>query len=271
MDDLWPACVNEIQIGQVFHNILANAVQAMPDGGTIAITARNVYVDSSQSLPLCDGRYVRIFIRDTGAGIPPSIREHLFEPFFTTRPNSHGLGLAACYSIISGHNGHITFQSFENEGTTFTIFLPANDEQELQETVGIPAEHHESPPAFYKKGKVLLLYDTETPRLITGNVLKAMGYTIHQAQSIAEAIDMLKDAMLIGSPIDLLIIDLQEMFHAEETLASITVIDPTIRILLIDETNTVIDTAIAKESNIVITRPQKIAHLSQIIKSILAD
>ncbi len=270
-DDLWPAGVNEMQIGQVFHNIVSNAIQAMPEGGTITITARNVYIDSSQSLPIRDGKYIRVFIRDTGPGVPHGIRDRIFEPFFTTRPNSHGLGLAACYSIIKSHNGHISFQSYENEGTTFTIFLPASDEQDSRKIFGVSAASVENPPAFSKKGKVLLLYDSETPRLITGNILRAMGYTIHQAQTIVEAVSSIEDAMFIGSPFDLLVIDIQDEFHVSEILDSIRGIDPMIKILLIDETKTVSDIELAKGKNIVVTRPQKITHLSQIIKSLLAD
>ncbi len=98
-----------------------------------------------------------------------------------------------------------------------------------------------------------------------------MGYTIHQAQTIAEAILSIEDAMFIGSPFDLLVIDIQDEFRASETLDSIRGIDPMIKILLIDETMTVSDIDPAKERNIVVTRPQKITHLSQIIKSLLAD
>ncbi|MGV7931342.1 MAG: ATP-binding protein [Spirochaetota bacterium] len=208
-----------------------------------------------------DGKYIRVFIRDTGPGVPHGIRDRIFEPFFTTRPNSHGLGLAACYSIIKSHNGHISFQSYENEGTTFTIFLPASDEQDSRKASGISAASVENPPAFSKKGKILLLYDSETPRLITGNILKAMGYTIHQAQTISEAVSSIEDAMFIGSPFDLLVIDIQDEFHTSETLDSIREIDPMIKILLIDETKTVSDIELAKEKNIVVTRPQKITHL----------
>ncbi|HSV96061.1 MAG TPA: ATP-binding protein [Spirochaetota bacterium] len=270
-DDIWQARVNEIQMSQVFNNIFANAIQAMPEGGTITITARNVYVDSSQSLPLRDGKHIRIFIRDSGPGVPREIRDRIFDPFFTTRANSHGLGLAACYSIIKSHNGYITFQSSENEGTTFAVFIPAYDEQDSRGITGISSDFVETPPAFSKKGKILLLYDAETPRLITGNILKAMGYTIHQAQTVAESISMIEDAMFIGSPFDLLVIDIQKEFHVANMLDSINDIDPMIRILLIDEMNTFSDGDISKGKNIIVTKPQKITHLSLIIKSILAD
>ena len=149
----------------------------MPDGGKVTITARNVYIESSQSLPLNDGRYVRIFISDTGPGIPQGIRDRIFEPFFTTKVNSHGLGLAACYSIIKSHHGHITFQSFINEGTTFTLFLPATEEYDSRPVPGALA-HETTPPAFSKKGKILLLRFRD-PAAQPPNPGKAMGYTIH--------------------------------------------------------------------------------------------
>ncbi len=269
-ETLWKATINEMQIGQVIHNIIANAIQAMPDGGKVTITARNVYIESSQSLPLNDGRYVRIFISDTGPGIPQGIRDRIFEPFFTTKVNSHGLGLAACYSIIKSHHGHITFQSFINEGTTFTLFLPATEEYDSRPVPGALA-HETTPPAFSKKGKILLFYDSETPRLITANILKAMGYTIHQSQTIAESRSRIQDAMTIGSPFDLLVIDVHDDCRSSGMIDEIKEIDQTIKILIIDENHAESETDSRYDRNIIVTRPQKITHLSRIIKSILAE
>lgn len=267
-ENLWKVTINEMQIGQVFHNIIVNAIQAMPDGGKITITARNVYVESSQSLPLNDGRYVRIFISDTGPGIPHGIRDRIFEPFFTTKVNSHGLGLAACYSIIKSHYGHITFQSFINEGTTFTLFIPAHHEYDSH-AVPEAAPCESGTPAFSKKGKILLFYDSETSRLMATNILKAMGYTIHQSHTIEESISRIQDAMTIGSPFDLLVIDVHEDRRSSEMIHKITAIDKTLKILIIDEHHAELENHSRNDTNIIVTRPQKITHLSQIIKSML--
>jgi PAS domain S-box-containing protein len=267
---LWKAAINEMQIGQAIHNIIANALQAMPDGGKITITASNVYIDSSQSLPLSNGRYVRIFISDTGPGIPREIRDRIFEPFFTTRDNAHGLGLPASYSIIKGHNGHIDFQTLENEGSTFTLFIPANEEFEQCEQSGAP-EALENAPVFSNKAKILLFYDSESARLLTGNILKAMGYSVRHSLSFEESRSMMEEAMSIGSPFDLVVIDIHDCKNILESLEYIKRTDLSIKVLLIDENHSLSPEALKNEGNIIITPPRKIAHLSSIIKSILAD
>jgi two-component system, cell cycle sensor histidine kinase and response regulator CckA len=123
--DLWPAEADESQISQVIHNLIINADHAMPKGGTITISCENVVVAAPSKLPLRQGNYVRINVRDHGVGIP---REHLskiFDPYFTTKQKGSGLGLAMAYAIISQHDGHILAESESGKGTTFIIYLPA--------------------------------------------------------------------------------------------------------------------------------------------------
>jgi signal transduction histidine kinase len=124
-EDLWPANVDESQISQVIHNLIINADHAMPKGGTITISCENVVVAAPSKLPLRQGSYVRINVRDHGVGI---LREHLakiFDPYFTTKKKGSGLGLAMAYAIISQHGGHILAESEPGKGTTFIIYLPA--------------------------------------------------------------------------------------------------------------------------------------------------
>jgi signal transduction histidine kinase len=124
-EDLWSANVDESQISQVIHNLITNADHAMPKGGTITISCENVVVAAPSKLPLRQGNYVRINVRDHGVGIP---REHLariFDPYFTTKKKGSGLGLSMAYAIISQHGGHILAESESGKGTTFIIYLPA--------------------------------------------------------------------------------------------------------------------------------------------------
>jgi PAS domain S-box-containing protein len=153
-DDLWPADVDESQISQVIHNLIINADLAMPRGGTITISCENVVVAPPSKLPLRQGNYVRINVRDHGVGIP---REHLskiFDPYFTTKQKGSGLGLAMAHAIISQHGGHILAESEPGKGTTFVIYLPAavigtvqkNDQNETirghrSAASGVPLEH----------------------------------------------------------------------------------------------------------------------------------
>ena len=126
-EDLWPVEADTGQISQVISNIVINANQAMPEGGIIRVAAENLVLEESQYLPLNPGRYIRISIKDQGVGIAEKHLSKIFDPYFTTKNEGSGLGLAAAYSIIKKHNGHISVNSLFGAGTTFDIYLPASD------------------------------------------------------------------------------------------------------------------------------------------------
>ena len=113
------------QIGQVVQNIVINAIQAMPEGGLLRIGLCNTTVDAATVPELAAGRYLKLTIADHGPGIDPEHLSRIFDPYFTTKPNGSGLGLATVYSIIKRHLGRIEVQSKLGEGTTFFIWLPA--------------------------------------------------------------------------------------------------------------------------------------------------
>lgn len=122
---LWNAEVDEAQIGQAINALVLNAVEAMPGGGTIAITADNIEVSSDELPRLPGGRYVRISVADCGIGIPQELLQTIFDPYVTTRHRSRGLGLTITYAIIRNHNGHIRVESEPGRGSVFHIYLPA--------------------------------------------------------------------------------------------------------------------------------------------------
>ncbi|MFQ3573623.1 MAG: transporter substrate-binding domain-containing protein [Thermodesulfovibrionales bacterium] len=125
-EDIRDVDVDVTQIHQVLHNLIVNAIQAMPDGGKITIRSQNENVDETSVLPLSVGEYVKIEISDTGKGISQEDLPKIFDPYFTTKADGSGLGLATVYSIVSNHDGHISVKSTLNKGTTFFIYLPAN-------------------------------------------------------------------------------------------------------------------------------------------------
>ncbi|HEX3045804.1 MAG TPA: PAS domain S-box protein, partial [Bacillota bacterium] len=109
--DLWMVEADEGQLSQVFNNLLINAKQAMNNSGLIIIKAENVIVTEEDDLPLAMGKYVKISLKDNGAGIPEKDLRKIFEPYFSTKPGSSGLGLTTVYYIIKKHNGHIQVES----------------------------------------------------------------------------------------------------------------------------------------------------------------
>jgi len=124
------ALVDQVQLEQLVMNLCLNARDAMPRGGELRITIRNV-VFGSQDIPANpwarEGRFIRLSVEDTGAGMSPEVREHLFEPFFTTKEpgKGTGMGLAAVYGIVQLHDGFIHHHSEPSRGTRFFIYLPA--------------------------------------------------------------------------------------------------------------------------------------------------
>jgi len=128
-DDLWPIEVDEGQMSQAISNLVINADQAMPVGGTARISAENMTMDTTSDLPLEPGSYIKISIEDQGIGISKKYHEEIFAPFFTTKQAGSGLGLAVAHSIIQKHGGYITVQSELDSGSTFHIYLLASPEQ----------------------------------------------------------------------------------------------------------------------------------------------
>ncbi|MFC1508707.1 nitrogen regulation protein NR(II) [Candidatus Omnitrophota bacterium] len=124
-EDLWLISANESQIFQVFFNLMLNAVQAMDKKRVLTITGSNTYINKKNKLKMVADDYVVISITDNGCGIPPEEIDRIFEPYYTTKQNGKGLGLAITYLIIQEHKGYITVNSQEGKNTTFSIYLPA--------------------------------------------------------------------------------------------------------------------------------------------------
>jgi PAS domain S-box-containing protein len=127
---LWRVFIDEFQINQVITYMLNNAIESMPVPGRIFISAENIVVEqeeSRQELTLQPGRYVRISIRDQGAGIRPDDMHRIFDPYFTTKEMASGMGLATSYAIIKRHHGYIDVDTAPGKGSTFYIYLPVAD------------------------------------------------------------------------------------------------------------------------------------------------
>jgi len=199
--ELWAAHVDRGQIAQVVQNLVINATQAMPQGGSIHMVLRNAEVRAGTVPSLEAGRYLELSIEDTGAGIPAAIMPRIFDPYFTTKQQGSGLGLATVYSIVKQHLGHLEVESREGMGTTFTVWLPASNETPAAE----PAVTREFP---HRTGRVLLMDDEPSIRQLGEVVLRRMGLAVtavSHGQAVVEAYTAAKAA---GHPYDLLILDL---------------------------------------------------------------
>jgi PAS domain S-box-containing protein len=199
--DLWPTEVDEGQISQVINNLIINADQSMADGGVITVTCKNIYLVDSTSLPLRDGRYISISIADKGTGISADAIPRIFDPYYTTKKNGKGLGLATVYSIVKNHDGHITVKSETGAGTTFTIYLPAAES-------GAEESIYSEPISAAVKGKILVMDDEENIREVAGEILDYLGYEVEFAGDGREAVDLYKKARENGRPFIAVIMDL---------------------------------------------------------------
>jgi two-component system, cell cycle sensor histidine kinase and response regulator CckA len=199
--DLWLCRVDRGQVAQVIQNLMINAVQAMPLGGTIEVSARNVVLGEKEHPTLGQGQYVQLSIRDQGTGIAEEMLPRIFDPFFTTKTQGHGLGLAISYSIIKRHDGAIGVQSVLGQGTTFTIHFPACGESGADAPEEAPASHAGS-------GRILVMDDEEAVRKLLTRMLQGFGYTVACAENGRDAIELFDDGARTGSPFAAMILDL---------------------------------------------------------------
>ncbi len=200
-DNLWAVEVDEGQFSQVINNLILNAVQAMPEGGVIQAEMANIVLAKESSLPLADGPYVKLTIKDQGLGISKVNLSRIFDPFFTTKQEGSGLGLASAYSIIEKHGGYITADSTEGNGTTFSLYLPAADKM-TYEVSAAPTT------VAAGKAKVLLMDDEPLIRSISGEMLTRAGYIVDFAKDGQEMLDIYTRARSNGDGFDLVVMDL---------------------------------------------------------------
>jgi PAS domain S-box-containing protein len=130
-DGLWDVEADEGQLSQVLNNLLANAMQATFDDGTVSVECANIMIDDCAQWRVAAGRYVKVAVTDNGVGIDEETLRKIFDPYFTTKETGTGLGLATCYSIMKKHGGLITVESEPGVGTVFNLYLPAVVDEEI--------------------------------------------------------------------------------------------------------------------------------------------
>jgi signal transduction histidine kinase/CheY-like chemotaxis protein len=200
--DLWPADVDKAQIGRVVQNLVLNAVQAMPAGGTVWLVGRNRRVGVNEMPPLAPGAYVQIAVADTGVGIKPEHLRHVFEPYFTTKQTGSGLGLATVYSIVHKHKGHVSVESVLGQGTTFHVYLPAAEH-------GLPVAEAAVPPASgLLRGRVLFMDDEAPIRQLATTLLRRLGCEVEATPDGEAAVARYVAEHAAGRAFDVVVMDL---------------------------------------------------------------
>jgi signal transduction histidine kinase len=198
--DLWPVDVDAGQINQVIHNVVRNAMQAMPDGGTVQVRADNVVLGAGASFSLPEGRYVKITVQDHGYGISREVLSNIFDPYFTTRAEGSGLGLTTAYAIVTKHDGSINVTSEVGVGTTVTIYLPASQQAS-------PSAQTRPPVSRRGSGKILVMDDEEMICTLLRQILGRLGYTVECVQDGREAVAVYQQAQAEGQPFVAVILD----------------------------------------------------------------
>ncbi len=199
-DNIWPVEVDLGELELALVNIAVNARDAMPDGGTITLSARNVVLKPGSAAGALEGEFVALAIIDTGSGMPPDVLAHVFEPFFTTKPvgKGTGLGLSQVHGFANQSGGAVTLSSEPGRGTAVTIYLPRSANTAADAKEGAEAA---SDPAH---GTVLLVEDSRDVAEVTSSLLEQLGYRVVRAENAAEALRHLQQ----GIGVDLLFSDI---------------------------------------------------------------
>ncbi len=272
--DLWAAEFDSGQISQVIANLVVNAEQAMPDGGTLHIACENFKCTPETALSnpdLAPGEYIRIRVRDEGVGIPPHLLKQIFDPYFTTKPKGNGLGLATTYSIVKNHSGLITVESALHCGSTFTIYLPAGARPEhVVAREPLPA----SAEPVHGTGRILVVDDEEAIRALMEFTLSHFGYEVVGAESALQGIECYREALLQSNRFDLVILDLTLPggMGGKDALRKLIEIDPMVTAIV--SSGYAMDATMSRYEDFgfrgVIAKPYEASELSRTVCEVLA-
>ena len=270
-DNLWPSEIDSGQISQVIANLVVNAEQAMPTGGTLHVTCENFRHGSGKNATVPDlpsGEFVKITIRDEGVGIPEQNLKRIFDPYFTTKPKGNGLGLATAYSIVKHHKGLITVESEVNKGSTFTLHLPAVAHVTVPEETGYAGVKELS-----GTGRVLIVDDEEAIRTLVEFTLTHLGYKVCSAATALEGVELYRQKLQAGERFDCVILDLTLPggMGGRDALKLLLEIDPSV--------NAIVSSGYAMDATMshyqdfgfrgVITKPYEAAELGRTVREVI--
>ncbi|MDA8431375.1 MAG: PAS domain S-box protein [Nitrospiraceae bacterium] len=233
-EDMPPVMIDRGQMTQVFRNIVTNAREAMPGGGTVRIESDLVRIDEGGSVALRPGEYVKITVTDHGSGISPDSVGRIFDPYFSTKGmgsrKGQGLGLTICHSIVGKHDGGITVESRPGEGASFAVYLPAGERRSQERQM---APRRPAGPAG-QITRVLVMDDEELVRAIVQDILRHYGYDVLAAPDSRQAVEAFRTARASGRPFDVVILDLtiQGGPGGLDTLKELRKVDPSVKAVI---------------------------------------
>lgn len=267
-DDLWFLDADSGQIGQMISNLVTNAVQAQPAGGVIEIAARNLDLGVGDDPALSGGHYVEIHFTDHGCGISPEALPRVFDPYFTTKPEGTGLGLAVTHRIVHSHEGSIQVRSTPGEGATFTIRLPAVDGERPTTAEGVSQVSE-------LNAKILVMDDEAMVLAILARALERAGARVVTAVDGNEAVSVYENALAGGEPFDVVILDLTVPggMGGREALAALRELDPDVRAIVSSGYSG--DAAMAAHRELgfsgVLAKPYRPSDLIELVERVLRD
>lgn len=224
--DLWQIEADAGQINQVLNNLLINANQAMTEGGRVRIVAENAPPEAVAEHEL-EGEHIRVRVVDDGPGMPPDVASKVFDPYFTTKKDGTGLGLATAHSIVKHHDGCLLVESAVGGGTTFEVLLPATGEPDT-------GRRRSEELLVTGQGRILVV-DDENPvlELATG-MLKKLGYEPEDAADGAEAVEKYRAALAAGRAFDAVLMDLTIPggMGGREAVGQLLELDPGARVVV---------------------------------------
>jgi PAS domain S-box-containing protein len=199
---LWRSPVDPAQIEQVINALIINAREAMPGGGIVRVSARNLEIDANSGLPIRPGRYVKVQVADNGGGIEKRLVTKIFDPYFTTKSTGTGLGLSISYSVVKKHGGLLHLERTSADGSTFTFYLPATDSEPP-----VPEPTLENEIFSFNHQRVLVMDDEAAIRDLTSELLGTLGYKVTTVPDGAEALKKYELAMRTGETFQAVILD----------------------------------------------------------------
>ena len=269
--DLWPLEADEDQLVQALTNVVINARQATTHGGAVVIRAENVVQSlrrTEYGLQVEPGRYVCVSVADSGPGVAAKDLGRIFDPYFTTKNQATGLGLATTHSIVRNHGGFVTVDSKVGQGTTMSIHLPAAAREAVSPE--LPAA---TPDARWRS-RVLIMDDEIAARRAAANMLDFLGYQAEAVESGTMAIDRFMRARDRGRPFDIVLLDqiVPGDLGAKETIDQLTRIDPAVKAVLVSGGSVPADGDYQKDGfEAVISKPFTLQELNTTLHVVLAS